>query len=327
MKILYGVQGTGNGHISRARFIYKYLKNISNDIDVLISGNNYNLKTNIPIKFNAKGFTFAITNGKIDYLKTLSNFDLFKYYLDQKEIEFKNYDLIITDFEPISAWGSVRYNIPSIHISHQASFIDQEVPRPSSKNIISEYVMKHFCPASDFIGLHYESYSKNISEPIIAPNIINAKISTSNHITIYLPWYHDEFLYDYFKSFKSFKFHIFSKETLKNRNIDNISFFPIDNISFIDSLKSSYGVICNAGFQTTSEAISMGKRLLAIPVDGQYEQYCNVVALKKLGISSLELLDEQSKSMISKWIKSDPVKREFNNTVEKILESKINNIC
>ena len=86
-------------------------------------------------------------------------------------------------------------------------------------------------------------------------------------------------------------------------------------------------MICNAGFQTTSEAISMGKRLLAIPIDGQYEQSCNVVALKKLGISSLELLDEQSKSMISKWIKSEPVKREFNNTVEKMLESKINNIC
>ena len=59
MKILYGIQGTGNGHISRGRYIYKYLKKISQKIDVLISGNNYNLKTEIPIKFRANGWNLG----------------------------------------------------------------------------------------------------------------------------------------------------------------------------------------------------------------------------------------------------------------------------
>ena len=36
-----------------------------------------------------------IENGKINYLKTLSNLDLFTSYLEQKKIPFKNYDLII----------------------------------------------------------------------------------------------------------------------------------------------------------------------------------------------------------------------------------------
>ena len=167
MKILYSIQGTGNGHLSRAHYIYKILRKITKNIDVLIAGNNYSLKPNIPIKYKISGISFVIVNGRIDYLKTISNFDLVKPFLDQKKIPFKSYDLIISDFEPISAWSSLRFSIPSIHISHQASFIEKNVPRPPQKNLMGEYVMKYFCPTNDYIGLHYQNYGDNISEPII----------------------------------------------------------------------------------------------------------------------------------------------------------------
>ena len=38
MKILYGIQGTGNGHLSRAEEIVPILKKMAH-VDVLISGN------------------------------------------------------------------------------------------------------------------------------------------------------------------------------------------------------------------------------------------------------------------------------------------------
>ena len=254
MRILYGIQGTGNGHVSRGRFIYQLLKKYSSNIDVLISGDNYSLKPTMPIRYKNKGITFSIKNGKIDYLNTLGNFDLFTSYLEQKEIPFKKYDLIITDFEPITAWGSIRYKIPSIHISHQASFIDSNVPRPKFKNIIGEYVMKYFCPTNDYIGLHYKRYGKNISEPIISEKIQNCVIESGDHITVYLPWYEDDYLYNFFKNFKDLKFHIFSKNIKKINNIENSVFYPIDELNFLDSLRKSYGVICNAGFQTSSDS-------------------------------------------------------------------------
>ena len=146
MKILYSIQGTGNGHLSRAHYIYKILRKITKNIDVLIAGNNYSLKPNIPIKYKISGISFVIVNGRIDYLKTISNFDLIKPFWDQKKIPFKSYDLIISDFEPISAWSSLRFSIPSIHVSHQSSFIEKNVPRPPQKNLMGEYVMKYFCP-------------------------------------------------------------------------------------------------------------------------------------------------------------------------------------
>ena len=184
MKILFGVQGTGNGHLSRGHYIYNLLKKYSNNIDVLISGNNYSLKAKIPIKYKNKGITFFVQNGKISYLKTLLNFDFITLYREQKKIPFKEYDLIITDFEPITAWGSRHYKIPSIHISHQASFVDKNVPRPKSKSIMSEYIMRYFCPADNYIGLHYKRYGNNISEPIISKNSFLTKGSGKLSISV-----------------------------------------------------------------------------------------------------------------------------------------------
>ena len=326
MKILYGIQGTGNGHISRGKFIYNLLKKHSNKIDVLISGTNYSLTPSMPIKYFNKGVTFAITNGRIDYLKTLSNFDLYSSYLEQREIPFQEYDIIITDFEPITAWSSLRYNIPSIHISHQASFIEPSVPRPKFKNLLGEYVMKYFCPTNDYIGLHYKNYGDNISEPIILNHISSKKSCLKDYITVYLPWYQDDYLYNFFKVFKDLKFHIFSKNTYVINELNNCMFFPINELTFAESIRDSCGVIANAGFQTTSEVIYLGKRLLAIPVEGQYEQACNVMALKELGVVTLKKLNKSSIENIYTWLDSDPVKINFQNNIDELLSNKINKI-
>ncbi len=323
MNILYGIQGTGNGHISRGTFIYELLKEYSSNVDVLISGENYSLKPKIPVNYTNKGISFAIKNGKIDYLKTLSNFDLLTSYLEQREINFKKYDVIVTDFDPITAWGALRNKIPSIHISHQAAFLEKTVPRPSSKSILGEYVMKYFCPTNDFIGLHYKSYGKNISEPIVSEKLKNCITELKDHITIYLPWYDDNYLSKFFKKIPQLKFHIFSKSIKRKYTNSNIVFFPINESLFFNSLITSYGVICNAGFQTSSEVIYLGKRLMVIPVQGQYEQVCNVEALKELGVYSAETLSDIPIHQIKSWLDQDPIQIQFKNTVHELLKEKL----
>tara|TARA_Y100000994_G_C15692629_1_gene442171 strand:+ start:216 stop:1196 length:981 start_codon:yes stop_codon:yes gene_type:complete len=326
MKILYGIQGTGNGHLSRGHYIYNLLQKYSKNVDVIISGENYSLIPKFPIKYRNKGITFSIINGKIDYLQTLLNLDLLTSYNQQKEIPFRDYDLIVTDFDPITAWGSLRYKIPSIHISHQASFLETNVPRPDHKNILGEYVMKYFCPTNDYIGLHYQSYGKNISEPIISNKIQNCVVESNSHVTVYLPWFEDNYLINFFKNFNNIKFHIFSKDMCQINHINNITFYPISEDFFLESIRCSSGVICNAGFQTSSEVIYLGKRLLVVPVEGQYEQICNVAALKKLGVSSIDSLDATAIDKVKLWLNSKPIKIKFTNSLNLLLEQKINNI-
>ena len=54
MNILYGIQGTGNGHISKAPTILKILKKYSSNVDILLSSNNYSLKPNFNISYNLR---------------------------------------------------------------------------------------------------------------------------------------------------------------------------------------------------------------------------------------------------------------------------------
>tara|TARA_B100001287_G_scaffold267087_1_gene261759 strand:+ start:163 stop:1146 length:984 start_codon:yes stop_codon:yes gene_type:complete len=326
MKILYSIQGTGNGHLSRAHYIYKILKKITKNIDVLIAGNNYSLKPNIPIKYKISGISFVIVNGRIDYLKTISNFDLLKPFLDQKKIPFKSYDLIISDFEPISAWSSLRFSIPSIHISHQASFIEKNVPRPTRKNLMGEYVMKYFCPTNDYIGLHYQNYGDNISEPIVQNIHTLKKNEMREYVSVYLPWFEDDYLISFFKNIKNIKFHIFSKNVDKVIRKGNCLFKPVNNKTFYENLIQCKGVITNAGFQTTSESLHLGKRLLVVPVKNQYEQECNVAALDKIGIHSIKNLELNKIENIQKWLDSKPIKLNFKNNLEYLLKKKINKL-
>ena len=67
MNILYGIQGTGNGHISKAPTILKILKKYSSNVDILLSSNNYSLKPNFNISYKKKGITFFTKNGRINY--------------------------------------------------------------------------------------------------------------------------------------------------------------------------------------------------------------------------------------------------------------------
>ena len=71
MKIFYAIQGTGNGHLSRAVELYPFLKKYG-EIDFFLSGSNTNLKNNLPIKYTSKGVSlFYKHTGGLDYLKII----------------------------------------------------------------------------------------------------------------------------------------------------------------------------------------------------------------------------------------------------------------
>lgn len=48
--------------------------------------------------------------------------------------------------------------------------------------------------------------------------------------------------------------------------------------------------MCGAGFETPEEALFLGKKLMVIPIKGQYEQQCNVAALKEMGVPVIKSL-------------------------------------
>jgi len=106
MKILYGVQSTGNGHITRSSKIVQRLSKSGCRVDIITSGNNSKVNFPFPIKYNLRGLTFYYDGiGQIDYWKTFKQLKLLQLMRDVK-LDISSYDLIVSDFEPISAWAA-----------------------------------------------------------------------------------------------------------------------------------------------------------------------------------------------------------------------------
>ena len=106
MKILYAVQGTGNGHITRAIEIIPHLQE-RGELDILVSGIQADIELPFPVKYKMSGMSFIFgKNGGIDFWKTFLRLNSGKLLKDIKSFNIKEYDIVISDFEPVSAWAS-----------------------------------------------------------------------------------------------------------------------------------------------------------------------------------------------------------------------------
>jgi UDP:flavonoid glycosyltransferase YjiC (YdhE family) len=79
------------------------------------------------------------------------------------------------------------------------------------------------------------------------------------------------------------------------------------------------GIITGGGFETPAEALYMGKKLMSIPIRGQYEQRCNAAALAQMGVTVLDDADtDHFAADISNWLNAPmpDISLEANNVME-----------
>ncbi|CAM1353815.1 glycosyltransferase family protein [Tenacibaculum halocynthiae] len=303
MRILYAIQGTGNGHASRAIEIIPFLQRKAT-VDVLISGYQCELKFPFDIKYKLYGLSFIFgKKGGIDVWKTLQKIKLKKLYTEIQSIPVQNYDLIINDFEPITAWAAKLKNVPIISLSHQNAVLDDKAPKYGTYKF-ERLILKYYAPANVKFGFHFKPYSSATFSPIIRKDIRYRNSTNKGHYTVYLPAYSDKKIIKVLSEFKNVKWEVFSKHTDTHKYKNNIAIKPINGNDFIKSIASSAGVLCGAGFETPAEALYLRKKLLVIPMKNQYEQQCNALSLQEIGVTVLKKFNKNQYSKIAKWVKS-----------------------
>lgn len=303
MKILYGIQGTGHGHLSRARELLPELSKHAS-VDVMVSGHNSTLELDNPVKYRKHGISLSYdSNGGVSVLGTLRDLRPIRFLSDVQSISINDYDLVISDYEPVSAWSARLEGVPSVAMSHQAAFLSPSTPRPSKRSRTAEVVLQHFAPADRAVGFHFKQYDDFIRPPIIRSAIRKLQVSRWNHVTVYLPAYHHEVLQQIFAPFSHLSWHIFSPFCSQTFEEENCIVHPISYQSFLESFAACSGVVCSAGFETCAEAMYLGKKLLVVPIRNQYEQACNAAALEQMGVMTLETLEDQS-LQIWNWLEN-----------------------
>lgn len=321
MKIFYAVQATGNGHISRAMELLPHLQQYG-EVDIFLSGNNSNLALDGPIKYRSKGISFYYNcNGSLDYYKSVRYVSPLRVMKEIKDLPVEKYDLIINDYEFITASACAKKKIPSINFGHQASFQSENVPRPQQRNRVGEWILQKYIQAPRYIGLHFKEYDDFIITPIIKTDILEAEPKDKGYITVYLPSYCQEQLIAIFSAFTHYRFEIFNFESQRIHTQGNITFMPVDKKLFNKSLINCSGIITGGGFETPAEALHLGKKIISIPIRGQYEQSCNAAALEELGVMTLITIDKNFSSHFEKWMNEyDLVKMDYSDSIQKSLE-------
>jgi uncharacterized protein (TIGR00661 family) len=316
MKIFYAIQATGNGHISRATQLYPYLLKYGT-VDFFMSGNNSSLDIKIPVKFKSTGCSLHYSKcGGLDYWNILKNIKPRQMYKDADALPLKDYDVVINDFDAITSLACKMQKVHSVQFGHQASFISKATPRPEKKSVVGELILKHYAPSPKNIGLHFENYDSFIRPPIIKDQILEASPKNLNHITVYLPSFDKDCLERTFNQLPSIKFHWFLAGITQKYTIKNISYYPVHQKQFNQSLINCDGIITGGGFETPAEALYLGKKVLSIPIRNHYEQECNAAALKKMGVPVIYAIDKDFNHIIENWL----------NTAVKYPEIKPNNI-
>jgi uncharacterized protein (TIGR00661 family) len=223
-------------------------------------------------------------------------------YKDASSLPLEQYDIIINDFDFVTSLACKLKRLPSVQLGHQASFQSDQTPRPDKKSMVGETILKHYAHATKHIGFHFQPYDSFVLPPVIKEEFIHANVTDLGHITVYLPSFQEHCLLEAFRKLKDLRFHWFLNGITEVTVKDNITFYPVSQQFFNESLLSCHGLITGGGFETPSEALYLGKKLMSIPIRNHYEQQCNAAALKKMGVMVLEDADAFFADNIVKWV-------------------------
>lgn len=302
MKVFYGVQGTGNGHITRARVMSKALAEAGVEVKFQFTGrpaqhyfdmevfNDYDVRT---------GLTFNTHRGQVNYLKTVWESRPITFIRDVKSLDLSDYDLVITDFEPVTAWAAKRQKKKVLGIGHQYAF-QHQIPRDGSDPLAST-VMKYFAPADLGIGLHWHHFDQPILPPIIATPSLPQRF-LKHKVLVYLPFEDTTEVFELLSPYTTHEFYVYTPNPKPSEHA-HILCKPLSRDGFQQDLYDCSGIISNAGFELASEALHLGKKILVKPLGQQMEQISNARALQNLGYGHvMQALNGQA---IETWLEDN----------------------
>ncbi len=318
MKILFAIQGTGNGHLARAEDVIPVLQQYG-ELDLFVSGAQADIKLPYAVKYKSKGLSFFFgKNGGIDFLKTFRQNSSKDVYKEIKKFPVEKYDLVINDFEPITSWACRKREIPCVGLSHQSSLLSPKVPRPKKIDPVGEWLIHNYAPVDKYVSFHFEEYDTNMFTPVIRAAVREAKVVEKDHYTVYLPSYDDKKLVPVLAKIPNVKWHVFSKHARKPYHIGKLSVYPVNKDEFAQSMTSAKGVLCGAGFETPAETLYLGKKLMVVPMKSQLEQHYNAASLKQLGVPVLKKIRKKNVEKILEWLETDKrVSVQYENITEK----------
>lgn len=292
--ILYGVNGEGSGHSTRAKEIITHLQGEGHRVNVVSFDRGLrNLKSEFEVT-EIYGLRLAYVRNRVRYRKTIIG-NLLKAPRAARSIreltrlaEQWAIELVITDFEPLSCRVAHHLGVPVISIDNQHLLTRAEIsyPRECRNDAAAAKLVTRFmtrgCDAYLVISFFEAPLQRRdtfLFPPILRQEVLQARPAGGDCVLVYVTSPSAE-LAELLKRIRQrFVCYGFDREGEEA----NLIFRKPSLDGFLADLAGCKAVLANSGFSLISEALHLRKPYLAWPLKRQFEQVFNAYYIQKMG--------------------------------------------
>jgi len=268
--ILYGVNGEGAGHSTRAKEVLTHLVEKGHKVHVASFDRGLqNLKSQFDVT-EIYGFRFAYVNNRVRYKRTIAR-NLITVPQAAKSLSRLNdlidewhTDLVITDFEPLTCHLGHRRRLPVISIDNQHCLTNAIVSYPRQYRrdaTAAKLVTKLMTPRANaylvisFFTAPIRKRNTFLFPPLLRQEILNATPSQGDHVLVYVTSPAPALA----KLLSAVRCRFVAYGFGREGDEGNILYKKPSLDGFFSDLVSARAVIANSGFSLVTEALHLRK--------------------------------------------------------------------
>jgi uncharacterized protein (TIGR00661 family) len=305
MRILYGVVGEGMGHAIRSRVVLEHLFAQGHQVEIMASSRAADF---LRRHFGERTWVHRIHGMHIDYRdnRVRRGSTLWTNLLQgglalprQLAAYFEllaefHPDLVISDFDSFTYLYARLSRLPVVSIDNmqvinRCSLDEETIAAQKGEFLLTRAFVKSklpFCEhyyITSFFPAPVRKPRTTLVPPILRPDILGKTPTRGDHWLIYQTAEGYDALIDTLRVL-GVECRIYGmRRGLREEVVEgNLRFRPFSEDGFVDDLASARAVVAGGGFTLLGEAVFLRKPTLAVPVQGQFEQFLNARYIQKL---------------------------------------------
>ncbi|WP_268034418.1 glycosyltransferase family protein [Algoriphagus sp. PAP.12] len=317
MKFLFLVQGEGRGHMTQAISFAKLVRTQGHTVCGVVLGKSkrraipdfFKREISAPIHWiPSPNFVCDKNEKRISLSKTITKnlIQTPKYLLSLWQIHqvVQNHqpDIIVNFYDQLGGLYNLIFRPKAEYwvIGHQYLVNHSEFLFPEGKSLEKSLFKLNTqitsLGAKTQLALSFERLKSEgktqVVPPLLRPEINFLEPTSGDFLLTYMvnPGYAEDVI-EYAKQVpdQGIKVYWDKKDAAETvQALPNLTFHQVNDKSFLQDMATCKSLVCTAGFESVCEAMYLGKQLMVIPVEGQYEQACNALEIqhRKIGITS-----------------------------------------